>query len=185
MTEASTLQPPDSSPDRLDSWKEIAAYLRRDVTTVQRWEKREDMPVHRHQHDRMGSVNAFRHELDAWSQQRSSSPAEPSDSSVVLDVDQPLKAEQNPSPVKVKASLNAETQRRTALCTQAFNEKRYTAATTECLNATVTVPANHLAWYWLARSYASRGEWTDAANAASHAAALMPNAAAAAASDRW
>ncbi len=89
MTEASTLQPPDSSPDRLDSWKEIAAYLRRDVTTVQRWEKREDMPVHRHQHDRMGSVYAFRHELDAWSQQRSSSPAEPSDSSVVVDVDRP------------------------------------------------------------------------------------------------
>ena len=32
--------------DRLDSWKEIAAYLNRDVTTVQRWEKREGMPVH-------------------------------------------------------------------------------------------------------------------------------------------
>ena len=25
--------------DQLDSWKEIAAYLGRDVTTVQRWEK--------------------------------------------------------------------------------------------------------------------------------------------------
>ena len=42
--------------DRLDSWKEIAAYMKRDVTTVQRWEKREGMPVHRHVHDRMGSV---------------------------------------------------------------------------------------------------------------------------------
>ncbi len=30
--------------DRLASWKEIAAYLERDVTTVQRWEKREGMP---------------------------------------------------------------------------------------------------------------------------------------------
>jgi hypothetical protein len=40
--------------DRLDSWKEIAAYLNRDVTTVQRWEKREGMPVHRHIHSRMG-----------------------------------------------------------------------------------------------------------------------------------
>jgi Tol biopolymer transport system component len=59
-----------SSPDRLDSWKEIALYLRRDVTTVQRWEKREGMPVHRHLHDRMGSVYAFRHELDDWSQHR-------------------------------------------------------------------------------------------------------------------
>jgi Tol biopolymer transport system component len=52
--------------DRLDSWKEIAAYLNRDVTTVQRWEKREGMPVHRHLHDRMGSVYASRAELDAW-----------------------------------------------------------------------------------------------------------------------
>jgi TolB-like protein/Tfp pilus assembly protein PilF len=55
---------------RLDSWKEIAAYLNRDVTTVQRWEKREGMPVHRHVHDRMGSVYAFSAELDAWVQSR-------------------------------------------------------------------------------------------------------------------
>lgn len=52
--------------DRLDSWKEIAAYLDRDVTTVQRWEKREAMPVHRHLHDRIGTVYASRAELDAW-----------------------------------------------------------------------------------------------------------------------
>jgi Tol biopolymer transport system component len=56
--------------DRLDSWKEIAAYLNRDVTTVQRWEKREGMPVHRHLHDRMGSVYAFRAQLDAWARGR-------------------------------------------------------------------------------------------------------------------
>ena len=56
--------------DRLDSWKEIALYLRRDVTTVQRWEKREGMPVHRHLHDKMGSVYAFRSELDAWFERR-------------------------------------------------------------------------------------------------------------------
>jgi TolB-like protein len=56
--------------DHLDSWKEIAAYLSRDVTTVQRWEKREGMPVHRHLHDRAGSVYAFSSELDAWVQSR-------------------------------------------------------------------------------------------------------------------
>lgn len=56
--------------DRLDSWKEIAAYLKRDVTTVQRWEKREGMPVHRHLHDKLGSVHALRSELDAWSRHR-------------------------------------------------------------------------------------------------------------------
>ncbi len=56
--------------DRLDSWKEIAAYLNRDVTTVQRWEKREGMPVHRHLHDRLGSVYASRAELDEWTRSR-------------------------------------------------------------------------------------------------------------------
>jgi Tol biopolymer transport system component len=56
--------------DRLDSWKEIAAYMKRDVTTVQRWEKREGMPVYRHVHDKMGSVYAFRSDLDAWARTR-------------------------------------------------------------------------------------------------------------------
>ena len=60
----------EGSADRLDSWKDIAAYLRRDVSTVQRWEKREGMPVHRHQHEKLGSVYAFRSDLDAWSRGR-------------------------------------------------------------------------------------------------------------------
>jgi hypothetical protein len=59
------------SDDRLDSWKEIATYMRRDVTTVQRWEKREAMPVCRHVHDRLGSVYAFKSDLDAWARSRS------------------------------------------------------------------------------------------------------------------
>ncbi len=72
MGEQSFGMPPSVSPpeDRLDSWKEIAAYLNRDVTTVQRWEKREGMPVHRHLHDRMGTVYASRAELDAWARSR-------------------------------------------------------------------------------------------------------------------
>ena len=56
---------------RLDSWKEIAAYLRRDVTTVRRWEKREELPVRRHRHGKLGSVYAFTDEIDAWYEQRS------------------------------------------------------------------------------------------------------------------
>jgi TolB-like protein/Tfp pilus assembly protein PilF len=64
-------QPSEKPPeDRLDSWKEIAAYLDRDVTTVQRWERREGMPVHRHLHDKRGSVYAVGPELDAWLQSR-------------------------------------------------------------------------------------------------------------------
>src|SRR5712671_2986056 len=73
MGDLSSGTPPSGRPpeDRLDSWKEIAAYLNRDVTTVQRWEKREGMPVHRHLHDRAGSIYASRAELDAWVQSRS------------------------------------------------------------------------------------------------------------------
>ncbi|MBI2962288.1 MAG: tetratricopeptide repeat protein [Deltaproteobacteria bacterium] len=58
--------PGSADADRLDSWKEIAAQLRREVRTVQRWEKSEGLPVHRHLHQRLGSVYAYRSELDAW-----------------------------------------------------------------------------------------------------------------------
>ncbi|HSC27631.1 MAG TPA: hypothetical protein VLD67_10175 [Vicinamibacterales bacterium] len=60
---------------RLDSWKEIAAYLRRDVTTVRRWEKREGLPVYRHQHDRLGSVYGYTAEIDRWCEKRRISPS--------------------------------------------------------------------------------------------------------------
>jgi TolB-like protein/Tfp pilus assembly protein PilF len=62
---------PTSGTARLESWKEIAAYLRRDVTTVRRWEKREQLPVRRHRHGKLGSVYAFTGEIDAWREQRS------------------------------------------------------------------------------------------------------------------
>jgi hypothetical protein len=64
---------------RLDSWKKIAAHFNRDVTTVQRWERREDMPVHRHVHDKQGSVYAFRSELDAWWENRRGKPPDSDD----------------------------------------------------------------------------------------------------------
>ena len=76
-----------TSDDRLDSWKEIAAYLKRDVTTVQRWEKREGMPVHRHVHDRRGSVYALISELDAWVQSRGASLAEDREAASVIPAD--------------------------------------------------------------------------------------------------
>ncbi len=72
MSERSVAIPPlQKAPERrLDSWKEIAAYLNRDVTTVQRWEKREGMPVHRHVHASRGSVYALADELDVWIESR-------------------------------------------------------------------------------------------------------------------
>jgi len=55
---------------RLESWKEIAVYFGRSVSTVQRWERTEKLPVHRHEHARQGSVYACREELDAWRARR-------------------------------------------------------------------------------------------------------------------
>src|SRR6266404_3598390 len=52
--------------DRLDSWKEIAAYLKRDERTVRRWEEREGLPIHRHQHKSRAAIFAYKSELDAW-----------------------------------------------------------------------------------------------------------------------
>src|SRR5215472_5673563 len=55
---------------RLDSWKEIAAYLRKDIRTVQLWEKREGLPVHRHAHTARATVYAYASELEAWLAER-------------------------------------------------------------------------------------------------------------------
>lgn len=66
---------PDDRPSdsgMLMSWKEIAAFFKRDVRTVQRWEREQDLPVHRHQHNRQSSVYADRAELEAWWRQHQS-----------------------------------------------------------------------------------------------------------------
>ncbi len=51
--------------EKLDSWKEIAAYLKRDESTVRRWEK-EGLPVHRHTHKKKATVYAHKPEIDVW-----------------------------------------------------------------------------------------------------------------------
>ena len=64
--------PPKEQADRrLESWKEISAYLGRSERTVRRWEETEELPVHRHHHEKRGSVYAYASELDAWRQSRS------------------------------------------------------------------------------------------------------------------
>jgi Tol biopolymer transport system component len=99
---------PSSKPpeDRLDSWKEIAAYLNRDVTTVQRWEKREGMPVHRHLHDRAGSIYASRAELDTWVHSRSQRATQENEGSTPsLALPPPASGEKAPSPNRWGALL--------------------------------------------------------------------------------
>lgn len=51
---------------RLESWKEIATYLKRDVRTVQRWAQTRSLPVRRLPGGEMARVYAFRSELDTW-----------------------------------------------------------------------------------------------------------------------
>jgi len=61
--------PPSDEP-RLESWGEIAAYLRREIRTVQRWEKYQGLPIRRLTIGKLGSVYAYRSELDKWYRER-------------------------------------------------------------------------------------------------------------------
>jgi Tol biopolymer transport system component len=72
---------------RLESWKAIAAYLGRGVTTVQRWEREEGLPVRRHAHAARGSVFAFRREIDDWRRGREATglPSLPATDAVPID----------------------------------------------------------------------------------------------------
>ena len=56
-------EPPVS--ERLDSWKEIAAYVKRDESTARRWEN-EGLPVHRHAHKKKATICAYTSEIDTW-----------------------------------------------------------------------------------------------------------------------
>jgi len=56
----------------LRGWKQIAAHLHRDIRTVQRWERTEQLPVHRQLHLKLGTVHAVPAELDEWLANRTS-----------------------------------------------------------------------------------------------------------------
>ncbi len=66
----------NKSGQRLDSWKEIAAYFDRDEKTVRRWEKEFGLPVYRYPGSR-GRIYGFVEELQEWA--RSSRPQETED----------------------------------------------------------------------------------------------------------
>lgn len=85
MNQSANPVPSERTPeDRLDSWKQIASYLQRDVTTVQRWEKREGMPVHRHLHESIGSVYASKSELDSWARSRKPTAGQENSSNAII-----------------------------------------------------------------------------------------------------
>jgi TolB-like protein/Tfp pilus assembly protein PilF len=66
--------PSEPDADRLDSWKEIAAYLKRDVRTVHRWEAEQGLPIRRHLHLKRATVYAYKSELEAWWKRRQTRP---------------------------------------------------------------------------------------------------------------
>jgi len=52
--------------ERLDSWKDIAAYLRRDIRTTQRWALSRGLPVRRVPGGNKPRVFALKSEIDEW-----------------------------------------------------------------------------------------------------------------------
>jgi len=62
----------------LDSWKEIASYLRRNVRTVQRWSRYEGLPIRYQQHRKGRTVYALKHEIEKWRETKCLVPARPS-----------------------------------------------------------------------------------------------------------
>ncbi len=59
-------RPGHAAGERLDTWKEIAAYLKRDLRTVQRWERSKGLPVHRLGEGKRVPIYAMLSELDDW-----------------------------------------------------------------------------------------------------------------------
>lgn len=80
-----TKPPNPSLGSRLDSWKEIAAYLCRGERTVKRWETDRGLPIHRVPGGGRGSVYAFSAELDEWLSSSGSSEAETAEPDAAVD----------------------------------------------------------------------------------------------------
>jgi hypothetical protein len=85
----------DPEPDRLDSWKQIADHLGREVRTAIRWERERGLPVHRVPGGQRGAVFAYRSEIDAWL--RSREPIAPAPASPA-PTPAPLPGERPPAP---------------------------------------------------------------------------------------
>jgi tetratricopeptide (TPR) repeat protein len=54
----------------LESWKEISAYLNRNIRTCQYWEQKHGLPVHRLEDSPKARVFAYKKELDSWLQEK-------------------------------------------------------------------------------------------------------------------
>jgi Tol biopolymer transport system component len=102
--------PEASVASRINSWKEIAAFLGRDVRTVIRWEKERRLPIHRVPGGKRQGVFAYRHELEQW---LNSSPPEAELEHAQVDDDIVLSSEP-----KVSDATSSETEDVTELLRQ-------------------------------------------------------------------
>jgi hypothetical protein len=64
-------------PETLESWKQIAGYLKRSERTVRRWESCEGLPVRRHGHQKQDTVFARVDEIDRWIARRTRNSGPP------------------------------------------------------------------------------------------------------------
>jgi tetratricopeptide (TPR) repeat protein len=95
---------------RFDSWKQIAGYLRTSVRTVQRWEKTEGLPVHRHEHARQDTVYAYKSEVDRWREGRDrQTPASQTGWDAELEAVREALAVQPPSPAAISGRTDRHT----------------------------------------------------------------------------
>ncbi|NQY41666.1 MAG: tetratricopeptide repeat protein [Henriciella sp.] len=67
--------PSQNQNGRLVGWKRISNHLGCSERTARRWEREEDLPVHRQQHNTQSTVYAHIGELDDWLKSRSSGTA--------------------------------------------------------------------------------------------------------------
>jgi TolB-like protein len=95
----------ESANTRLNSWKEIADFLDRDVRSVQRWERERGLPVHRIPGQKGGAVFAYKEELEAWL--RSGKAAEPSNAAATNETESAAVADSSQS-VSDEASGSAK-----------------------------------------------------------------------------
>ena len=74
--------------DVLNSWKEIAAYLRRGVRTVQRWERDLNLPVRRPRNRSRSAVIALCSDIDSWLANRVVTNGERSQLPAIRNIDE-------------------------------------------------------------------------------------------------
>ena len=94
-------------PERLVSWKGIAAFFERDERTVKRWERDRGLPVHRVPGGERGGVFAYPSELKDWlhsHQHASETDEQPANSSMA----EPAPAPREPQPVAPESAAGTQ-----------------------------------------------------------------------------